>query len=39
MLLTATGAGGEHAELALNLSDREVVLGGRQVPAHGWSMA
>ena len=38
VLLTATGAHGEHAELGLNLSDHEVVLGGRQVPAHGWSL-
>ena len=39
VLLTAAGPGEEKAELALNLSDREVVLGGRQVPAHGWSLA
>jgi len=39
VLLTATGADGEHAELALNLSDSEVSLGGRQVPAYGWSVA
>ena len=36
VLLTATGADGEHATLALNLSDEAVPLGGLQVPAHSW---
>ena len=39
VLLTATGPGGERAELALNLSDEGVVLGGRPVPAHGWVLS
>jgi cyclomaltodextrinase / maltogenic alpha-amylase / neopullulanase len=36
VLLTATGADGEHATLALNLSDDAVTLGGLPVPAHSW---
>ena len=36
VLLTATGADGEHATLALNLSDEAVSLGGLQVAAHSW---
>ncbi|MFL6154048.1 MAG: alpha-amylase family glycosyl hydrolase [Ornithinibacter sp.] len=38
VLLTATGRDGEHAELALNLSDEPVVLGGEPVPAHSWAL-
>jgi len=38
VLLTATGSRGEQAELALNLSDESVELGGRPVPAHSWAL-
>lgn len=36
VLFVATGPGGEQAELALNLSDSEVELGGVRTPAHTW---
>jgi len=36
VLLTATGPGGEHARLALNLSDEPVDLGGLEVQPHAW---
>ncbi len=38
VLLVATGPDGEHAELALNLSEEPVVLGGEPVAAHSWSL-
>ena len=38
VLLAATGPDGEHAELALNLSDEPVVLGDESVPAHSWAL-
>jgi glycosidase len=39
LLLTATGPGGERAELGLNLTDQQLGLGGLTVPAHGWVLA